>query len=133
MAYYGDKTPKLAFDAQRSRIRRSWGFTAQVGCARLITVRCTMYISMGDSESPVAAPEADQDAESTDNCHCTYPYHGQGAFASCWRAGSGQLAAVLIQKVYTNTLSLQGRVHHGRKRRADVWGCGRSRWDPRHR
>ena len=24
--------------------------------------------------------------------------------------------------MYTCTLSLQGRVHHGRKRRADVWG-----------
>ena len=29
--------------------------------------------------------------------------------------------------------SLQGRVHHGRKRRADVRGCGRSHWDLRHR
>ena len=35
----------------------------------------------------------------------------------------------LMHKVYTFTLSLQGRVHHGRKRRADVWGCGRSHWD----
>ena len=36
-----------------------------------------------------------------------------------------------MHKVYTNTLSLQGRVHHERKRRADVWGCGRSHWDLR--
>ena len=37
-----------------------------------------------------------------------------------------------MHKVYTSTLSLQGRVHHGRRRRADVWGCGRSHWDLRH-
>ena len=29
-----------------------------------------------------------------------------------------------MHKVYTNTPGLQGRVHHGRRRRADVWGCG---------
>ena len=29
-----------------------------------------------------------------------------------------------MHKVYTSTQGLQGRVHHGRKRRADVLGCG---------
>ena len=38
-----------------------------------------------------------------------------------------------MHKVYTDTLSLQGRVHHRRKRRAGVWGCGRSHWELRHR
>ena len=58
---YGDKTPKEAFDAQRLRIRRLWGLTTQVGGARLIIEWGTKSISSGDSESPVANFEVDQD------------------------------------------------------------------------
>ena len=90
MAYYDDKTPKEAFDAQRPQIRRFWGLTTQVGWARLIIERCTKFISSGDSESPVTAPEVDHDAETFDNYHSTNPDHGQGVFASSWRAGSEQ-------------------------------------------
>ena len=53
MAYYGDKTPKEAFDVQPPRIRRLWGLTTQVGGAELITERCTKFTPPGDSESPV--------------------------------------------------------------------------------
>ena len=63
MAYYGDKTPKEAFDVQRPRIRRLWGLTTQVGGARLIIGRCTKFISSGDSETPVTEFEVDQKAE----------------------------------------------------------------------
>ena len=90
MAYYDDKTPKEAFDAQRPQIRRFWGLTTQVGWARLTIERCTKFISSGDSESPVTAPEVDHDAETFDNYHSTNPDHGQGVFASSWRAGSEQ-------------------------------------------
>ena len=90
VAYYGDKTPKEALDAQRPRIRRLWGLTTQVGGARLIIERCTKFVSLGDSESPVTDFEVDQDAGALENCHCTNPDHGQGAFASSWRAGSEQ-------------------------------------------
>ena len=85
------KTPKEAFDAQRSRIQRLWGLTTQVGGARLITERCTIPCSLGDPESPVADFEVDQNADTFENCHCTNPDHGQGAFTSSptssWRAG----------------------------------------------
>ena len=90
MAYYGDKTPKEAFDAQCPRIRRLWGLTTQVGCARLIIERYTKFISPGDSESPVTDFEVDQGAETFENYHCINPDHGQGAFDSSWRAGSEQ-------------------------------------------
>ena len=50
----------------------------------------TKFISSGDSESPVTAPEVDHDAETFDNYHSTNPDHGQGVFASSWRAGSEQ-------------------------------------------
>ena len=53
VACYGNKTPKEAFDAQRSRIRRLWGLTAQVEGLRLIKKRRTKSTSPGDSESPV--------------------------------------------------------------------------------
>ena len=88
MAYYGDKTPKGAFGAQRPQIRRSWGLTTQVGCARLIIERCKKFISWGNSESPGTASEVDHHAETFDNYHSTNPDHGQGVFASSWRAGS---------------------------------------------
>ena len=90
MAYYGDKTPKEAFDVQRPRIRRLWGSTTQVGGARLIIERCTKFISSGDSESPVTDFEVGQDAETYENYHFANPDHGQSAFASSWRAGSEQ-------------------------------------------
>jgi len=45
VAYYGDKAPKGAFDAQRPQIQRLWGLTTQVGGARLIIKRCTKLIS----------------------------------------------------------------------------------------
>ena len=88
MAHYCDKTPKEAFHAQRPRIRRLWGPTTQVGGARLINERCTKFISSCDSESPITGFEVDQDAETFENYHRTNPDHGQGAFASSWRAGS---------------------------------------------
>jgi hypothetical protein len=88
VAYYGDKTPKGALDAQRPRIRRLWGLTAQVRGARLIIGRCTKFISSGDSESPVTDFEVDQGAETLESYHYTNPDQGQGAFASSWRAGS---------------------------------------------
>ena len=47
VAYYGDKTSKGAFDAQRPRIRRLWGLTTQVGGARLIIERCTKFVDRG--------------------------------------------------------------------------------------
>ena len=50
----------------------------------------TEFISSGNSESPVTASEVDHDAETFDNCHSTNPDHGQGVFASSWRAGSEQ-------------------------------------------
>ena len=56
----------------------------------LIIERCTMFISSGNSESPVTASEVDHDAETFDNYHSTNPDHGQGVFASSRRAGSGQ-------------------------------------------
>ena len=59
MAYYDDKTPGRAFDAQRPQIRRFWGLTTQVGCARLIIERCTKFISSGNSESLATASEMD--------------------------------------------------------------------------
>ena len=90
MAYYGGKAPREAHGAQRPQIRRFWGLTTQVGCARLIIERCTKPIPSGNSESPVRAPEVDHDAETFDNCHSTNPDHGQSVFASCWCAGSGQ-------------------------------------------
>ena len=90
VAYYGDKAPKGTSDAQRPKIRRLWGLTTQVGGVRLIIERCTKSISSGDSESPVTDFEVDQDAETFENYHCTNPDHGQGAFASSWRAGSEQ-------------------------------------------
>ena len=90
MAYYGDKTPKGAFDAQRPRIRCLWGLTTQVGGVRLTIGRCTKFISSGDSEDPVTDFEVDQDAGTFGNYQFTNPYHGQGAFASSWRAGSEQ-------------------------------------------
>jgi hypothetical protein len=90
VACYGDKTPKGALDAQRPRIRRLWGLTTQVGGARRITERCTKFISSSDSESSVTNSEVDQDADTTENFHCINPDHGQGAFASSWRAGSEQ-------------------------------------------
>ena len=62
VACYGDKTPKIALDAQRPRIRRLWGLTTQVGGARLIIERCTEFVSSGDSESPVTDFEVDRDA-----------------------------------------------------------------------
>ena len=34
--------------------------------------------------------EVDRDAENFGNCHFKNPDQGQGAFASSWRAGSGQ-------------------------------------------
>ena len=89
MAYYDDKTPREAYDAQRPQIRRLWGLTTQVGCARLTIERCTEFISSGNSESPVAASKVDHDAKTFDNCHSTNPDYGQGVFASSWRAGSG--------------------------------------------
>ena len=46
VAYYGDKTPKEAIDAQGPRIRRFLGLTLRVGCARLIIQRC--MLSGGD-------------------------------------------------------------------------------------
>ena len=90
MAHYGDKIPKGAFDAQRPRIRRLWGLTAQVGGSRLIIGRCTKFISWGDSESQVKDLKADQDAGPFENKYRTNPDHGQCAFASSWRAGSEQ-------------------------------------------
>ena len=36
--------------------------------------------------------EVDRDFETFENCHCIYPDHGQGAFASSWRAGSDRTA-----------------------------------------
>ena len=90
MAYYGDKAPKGAFDAQRPRIRRLWGLTTQVGSARLIIERCTKFISSGDSESPVTNFEVDQGAETFKNYHSKNPDHVHGAFALSWRAGSEQ-------------------------------------------
>ncbi len=81
MAYYGDKTPEGAFDAQRPQIRGYRGLTAQVGCARLTNERCTKFISSGNSESPVTASEVDHDAETFDNYHSTNPDCGQGVFA----------------------------------------------------
>ena len=90
MAHYDDKTPREALDAQRPQIRRSWGLTTQVGCARLIIERYTKFISPGDSESPVTDFKVDQDAGTFENYHFTNPDHGQGAFASSWRAGSEQ-------------------------------------------
>ena len=85
MAYYGDKTPKEAFDSQRPRIWRLWGLTTQVGGARLIIERFTKFISAGDSESPVTDFDVDQDAETFESYH-----HGLGAFASSCRAGCEQ-------------------------------------------
>ena len=67
VAYYGDKTPKEAIDAQRPRIRCLWGLTTQVGGARLIIERCIEFISPGDSESPVTDLKAGQDAETFEN------------------------------------------------------------------
>ena len=52
--------------------------------------RCTKFISSGDSDSPVTDLEVDQGAETFENYHFTNPDHGQGAFASSWRAGSEQ-------------------------------------------
>ena len=69
VAYYGDKTPKEAHDAQRLRMRRLRGLTTQVGGARLIIERCTKLTSSGDSDSPVTDFEVDQDAETFGNCH----------------------------------------------------------------
>ena len=76
MAYYDDKAPSEAFDAQRPQIRRFLGLTMQVGCARLLFIeRCTKFISPGNSESPVTAPKMDHDAETFDNYHSTNPDH----------------------------------------------------------
>ena len=90
MAFYGDKAPMEVFGVQRPQIRHFWGLTTQVGCARHIIEKCTKFISLGDSESPVTAPEVDHDARSLDNYFFTNLYHGQGAFVSSWRAGSGK-------------------------------------------
>ena len=90
VAYNGDRTSKGAFDAQRPRIRLLWGLTTQVGGARLIIERCTKFIFSGDSESPVTDFVVDQGAETFENYHCTNSDHGQGAFASNWRADSEQ-------------------------------------------
>ena len=93
MAYYGDKTPKGALDAKRLRIRRLWELTTQVGGAWLIIERLqrvTKFISSGDSKSPVTDFEVDQDAETFKISPFTNPDHGQGTFASSWRAGSKQ-------------------------------------------
>ena len=57
---------------------------------RLTIERCTKSFSLGDSDSPIMDPEVGLDAEAFENCHCTNPDHGQGAFASSWRAGSEQ-------------------------------------------
>ena len=77
MAYYDDKTPREAFDAQRPQIRRFWGLTTQVGCARLIIERCTKFISSGNLESPVTAPEVEHGTGTFDNYHSTNPDHGR--------------------------------------------------------
>ena len=69
VACYGDKTPKGALDAQRPRIRRLWGLTTQVKSAQLIIERCTKFVSLGDSESPVTDFEVDQDAETFKDHH----------------------------------------------------------------
>ena len=90
MAYYGDKTPKEGFDVKRPRIRRLWGLTTQVGGARLAIGQCTKLTSSGDYESPVTDFGVDQGAETFENCHCKNSDHGQGAFASNWRADSEQ-------------------------------------------
>ena len=55
-----------------------------------IIERCTKFISPGNSEIPVTVFEVDQDAENFKNYHFTNPDHGQGPFASSWRAGSEQ-------------------------------------------
>ena len=73
---------------QRPRIRRLWGLTTQVGGARLIIERCTKFTSLGDSRSTVTDFEVDQNAKTFENFHCKHSDHGQGAFASSWRAGS---------------------------------------------
>ena len=69
--------------------RRLWGLTTQVGGARLIIDWLAKFISSGDSESPVKDHEVDKGADTFENCHYTNPHHGQGAFDSSWRAGSG--------------------------------------------
>ena len=61
-----------------------------MGSARLIIEQFTIFISLGDSESPVTDFEVDQSAETFENYHSENPDHGQGAFASSWRAGSEQ-------------------------------------------
>ena len=82
--------PKEAHDAQRPRIWRLWGLTTQVGGARLAIEQYTKNISLGDSESPVTDPKVDRNAGTFENYHFTNQYHGQGAFASSGRTGSGQ-------------------------------------------
>ena len=67
-----------------------WGLTTQVGGARFTTEPHTIFISLGDSESPVTDFEVDQDAGTFGNCHCKNPDHGRGVFASSLRAGSEQ-------------------------------------------
>ena len=67
MAYYGDKTPTEAFDAQRPQIRRLWGLTTQVGGSRLIISGARKSISSGDSEIPVTDIKVDKNAKISEN------------------------------------------------------------------
>ena len=67
-----------------------------MGGARLIIEQCTELTSSGDSESPITDFEVDRDAETFKNYHYTHPDHGQGIFASSWRAGSEQDETVFL-------------------------------------
>jgi len=70
------KRPRRSLTRRAREFVAFWGLTTQAKCARLIIGLCSEFISSGDPESPVIAPEVGHDAETFDYCHFTNPYCG---------------------------------------------------------